>query len=382
LPGIEGRLHGAKDKTNDYDFFYWQHTIKPALIGMTGAWISGGIEWNFPHDHHRPAGFSPVPFRFVENEDGSKTIWVGEDEWLHRLRWIAGMTLYPDKNYIKADIKSCNPTSLPHSAQMWTTAAVHANEHYQMIYPVDIVSGHEKRTFYNWPFHDGVDLSWWKNVRNASSFFAEGMSEFFGGYDHQRDAGTIFTANQYIVPGKKVWTWGSSPFGRIWEKILSDGQGPYFEPQLGAYSDNQPDYHWMKPGEARSLDQYYYPVRGIGVYKKANKEGALNLDFSGDTVTIGAYAASELNPADLVLTRNGKMVFEKNTVVSPESPFFTKIVLKGASDNKEEFSLTLMDSKNQELVSYTSEVKDTKTPLPEPPEIYGDPEDIESIDKL
>ncbi len=79
LPEIGGRLHGALDKTNNYVWIYWQKTIKPGLISMTGAWISGGIEWNFPHGH-RPSGFMPVDHRLVRNADGSAAVWVGETE--------------------------------------------------------------------------------------------------------------------------------------------------------------------------------------------------------------------------------------------------------------------------------------------------------------
>ena len=52
LPELGGRIFSAVDKTNGYDFVYRQRVIKPALIGMLGAWISGGVEWNIPH-HHR-----------------------------------------------------------------------------------------------------------------------------------------------------------------------------------------------------------------------------------------------------------------------------------------------------------------------------------------
>ncbi|MEW6456815.1 MAG: DUF5107 domain-containing protein [Acidobacteriota bacterium] len=79
LPEIGGRIFSAIDKTNNYDFFYHQHVIKPALIGMLGAWISGGVEWNFPH-HHRATTFMAVDYTLKENSDGSKTIWVGEIE--------------------------------------------------------------------------------------------------------------------------------------------------------------------------------------------------------------------------------------------------------------------------------------------------------------
>ena len=52
LPEIGGRIYSALDKTTGYDFFYKQHVIKPALIGVLGSWISGGVEFNWPF-HHR-----------------------------------------------------------------------------------------------------------------------------------------------------------------------------------------------------------------------------------------------------------------------------------------------------------------------------------------
>jgi hypothetical protein len=36
LPGIGGRIHVGGDKTNGYDFFYWQNVIKP-LVGLAPA---------------------------------------------------------------------------------------------------------------------------------------------------------------------------------------------------------------------------------------------------------------------------------------------------------------------------------------------------------
>jgi uncharacterized protein DUF5107 len=79
LPEIGGRIFEGVDKTNGYNFIYRQHVIKPALIGLIGAWISGGVEWNIPH-HHRASTFIPVQYKVEENADGSKTIWVGELE--------------------------------------------------------------------------------------------------------------------------------------------------------------------------------------------------------------------------------------------------------------------------------------------------------------
>ena len=98
LPEIGGKIFEAVDKTNGYDFIYNQHVIKPALISLLGAWISGGIEWDLPH-HHRATSFLPMQYKVEENADGSKTVWIGELELRDRMEWTVGVTLRPGKSY-------------------------------------------------------------------------------------------------------------------------------------------------------------------------------------------------------------------------------------------------------------------------------------------
>ncbi|MFQ6115965.1 MAG: DUF5107 domain-containing protein, partial [bacterium] len=371
MPEIGGKLYGAKDKTNDYNFFYWQPTVKPALIGMTGAWVSGGIEWNFPTGH-RPSTFSPVSHQLVENADGSKTVWVGETEWVYGMRWIVGITVHPGRSVIEAKVRLLNPTSLPHSYYMWATTATNTNENYQMIYPTRLMTNHGKFEFYQWPVNEGINISWWKNVPNASSFFAMELGDFFGGYDHGKQAGTVLTGNKHIVIGKKFWTWGTSPFGRMWDWILSDGEGPYVEPQAGAYADNQPDYHWLQPGEVKSYSHFFFPVRDIGAFKQANVHGALNLEFQGNLVKIGAYSTSILDPGIVRLTQKGKTIFEEKTRIDPARPFVHEMKVKGGSENQESITLSLLNQDEVVLVSYTPQILES-LPFPEPAKVYEHP---------
>ena len=152
LPEIGGRLFEAVDKTNGYHFFYRQHVIKPALIGLIGAWISGGVEWNIPH-HHRASTFLPVQYRIQENEDGGKTVWVGELELRHRMRWAVGYTLRPGKSYLEASVRIVNRTPVVNSMLCFANAAVHVNQDYQVIFPpsTQYVTHHHKREFTTWP---------------------------------------------------------------------------------------------------------------------------------------------------------------------------------------------------------------------------------------
>jgi tetratricopeptide (TPR) repeat protein len=380
LPEIGGRLHGAVDKTNNYNFFYWQPTIKPALVGMTGAWISGGIEWNFPHGH-RPTGFSPVQYRLVENPDGSKTVWVGEPELVQRMRWIVGLTVYPGKSVIEAKVRLANPTPLRHSFMMWTTTAMNTGDRFQAIFPTRIMTDHGKTEYYHWPVHEGVDISWWKNVPNAASYFAVERGEFFGAWDHGRGAGTVITGNPHIVTGKKFWTWGTSPFGRIWDTILADGEGPYLEPQAGAYSDNQPDYHWIEPGDVKSYSHFFFPVRDIGPFKMANIEGALNLEIAPGGVTVGVYSTSVQRGARVVLTEKGRVVLSRTVDLDPSRSFVETAALDGPAGLAEDYRLAFLSADGRELVAYSPEnLPPLELPEPSPPPAR--PEAMASGDEL
>ena len=393
MPEIGGRLFSALDKTNGYDFFYRQHVIKPALIGMLGAWISGGVEWNVPH-HHRATTFMPVDFTMVENSDGSKTVWVGELELRHRMRWLVGLTLYPDKSYIEVTGKLINRTPLSHSFLYFANIAVHANENYQVLFPprTEYATYHGKNQFSEWPvshqkyagvdYSEGVDVSWWKNYPAPTSFFAWNYEDdFFAGYDHGKDAGVALTADHHIVPGKKLWNWGPNPRGSMWDQILTDEDGPYLELMVGAYSDNQPDYSWCQPYMVKEFKAYWYPIRNIRGVKNANKTAALNLEFLPDNkVFLGLNTTSLQENAKVVLQSNNRILFEEKADIGPDKPFTKEMEISGTI-NSENSKLILLNSKDEEIISYTPAKKPGEE-MPEPVTPPLPPEEIKTNEEL
>jgi tetratricopeptide (TPR) repeat protein len=374
LPEIGGRVFVAQDTTNGYDFFYRQHVIKPALIGMLGAWISGGVEWNVFH-HHRATTFMPVQSAIAENPDGSRTVWVGETEWRQRMRWAVGLTVRPGRSYVEAVVRMTNRTPLPHSMLYFANPAVPANESYQVVFPPDVdwATFHAKVDFSPWPLargrfvgHDyapGTDLSWWKNHPWPVSFFVyrSGL-DFFGGYDHGRRAGVVHVADRDTMPGKKLWTWGNGPDGRMWDHILTDEDGPYIELMAGGYSDNQPDYSWIQPGESRTVVHYWYPVRELGGIKAANLEGALNLEVKDGRARIAANTTTARPGAKVTLAAGGRIVFETTATIAPDAPFVREVPL-GAGVREGDLRLAVLDADGKELVAYESRPR-PKTPEP------------------
>jgi hypothetical protein len=223
LPEIGGRILDAQDKQSGYYFFYRQHVIRPALIGMIGSWISGGVEWNVPH-HHRASSTLNTGYEIVENPDGSKTIWVGETELRQRLKWNVGLTIFPGKSYVEATFQIQNRTLLMQSFLYWANVSVHCNENYQVQFPPETVYGttHSKTEYNDWPYgikdSEGnvLDGSWWKNYPYSNSTFAVNYTDdFLVGYDFGKDAGTAHLGNHHVEPGKKFWDTCKLPWHNV-----------------------------------------------------------------------------------------------------------------------------------------------------------------------
>jgi len=391
LPEIGGRILSATDKTDGYEIFYRQTGIKPALIGMLGAWLSGGVEWNIPH-HHRMSSYMPIDWKTEENPDGSKTIWVGETELRQRMKWSVGVTIYPDRSWVEARVKVVNRTPYIQSLLYWANVSVHCNEDYEVIFPPSTQFGvdHHKVYFTRWPYGEAtkgsgetVDLSRWKNYTGDSrSIFAWNFEDdFLAGYDHGKHAGTVHVANHHIVTGKKFFLWGNNPSGHMWNKMLSDNDGHYLELMVGALSDNQPDYSWLGPGETREFTQRWYGIRDIEQVKNANDNAAVNVERkAANKLFVGFNATAKYDGAKVVVTRGNATVFEKTLNISPAEPFTTTLtVAKDAKD--EEFTATLLDKNGNELVAYTPLVLEEKD-LPSVIEGTKDPADYATNEEL
>ena len=137
LPEIGGRVYSAYDKTTGYDFFYKQHVIKPALIGVLGSWISGGVEFNWPF-HHRASGFMPCDFKLEQLPDGSAVCWLSEHDPIDRMKGMVGIVLRPDCSYFETRMRLYNRTPDERSFLWWENAAVPVNESYQIFFPEDV----------------------------------------------------------------------------------------------------------------------------------------------------------------------------------------------------------------------------------------------------
>ena len=276
----------------------------------------------------------PMQYTKETSADGSQTVWVGELELRDRTRWAVGITLHPGKSYIEASFRMMNQTPLPVSMLCFSNVAVSVNDNYQVIFPPSTqhVTYHTKNQFTTWPiatgrfnnadFGTGVDASWYKNHIGSMSMFAWNFQDdFLAGYDHGKQAGTMAIADHNVVPGKKFWTWGNSPQGHTQDTLLTDSDGPYIELMVGAYSDNQPDYSWLQPGETREWKQFWYPFRDIDGAKNANIDAAVNLDVKDRKAKVGFCVTSAHKGATVEVKVKEITVLKKKVDISPGKPW-------------------------------------------------------------
>ena len=391
VPELGGKILSATDKSNGYEFIYRETGIKPALVGMLGAWLSGGVEWNFPH-HHRPSSYMDIDYQLEENADGSKTVWVGETELRHRFKWSVGVTLHPGRSCLEAKVRIMNRSPYIQSMLWWANLAVHAGPDYEVIFPPSTQYGtdHSKVSFTTWPMGEmfrgsGVDVSlaWWKNfTASFRSIFAWNFEDdFYAGYDHKKEAGTIHVGNHHIITGKKFFVLGNNPSAEIWHNMLSDNDGPPLELMVGAFSNNQPDYSWIGPGEIRELSHIWYPIKDIRGAKNATFDAVVNLErTASDKVFFGFNTTTAFKQAKVVLKYSENVLFEQIIDIDPTKSFVKEIVIPSETDDYGLYA-ALYDAEGKELVSYQP-VKLKEEPMPDVVETAKPAEEYKTVEEL
>lgn len=399
LPELGGRIHFGLDKTRNYNFFYRNNVIKPALVGVTGPWLSGGVEFNWPQ-HHRPGTYLPVSWAIEEEADGSRTVWCADLDPLARMKGMHGVRLRPGSSLVELRVRLFNRTEDVQTFLWWANVAARVGDSYQSFFPTDVhyVADHAKRAVVSFPevrgSYYGVDyservtpenpeadrLDWYKNIPVPTSYMCLGSEDdFFGGYDHAVNAGFVHWADHRISPGKKQWTWGNAPFGWAWDRNLTDGDGPYVELMAGVFTDNQPDFSFLAPGETKSFSQYWYPIQDVGTVQQANREGAVHLQVDGSTIDVRFVPTRPLD-ADLTVTVSGRVVWRAQVSCAPGRPHLETIEL---ASPVEPTDVTFEAHADGDLVlTWTPRTVPEGIHLPTPADEPPRPVDIDSVEEL
>ena len=327
MPDIGGKIWGAVEKSTGKEFIYFNHSVKFRDIAMRGPWTSGGIEINFGIIGHTPAVSTPVDYTFRDNDDGSVSCFVGALDLTSHTRWSVEVNLPRDKAYFTTNTVWHNPTLLEQSYYHWMNLGVKTKGNLEYIFPGNKYLGHNGENS-SWPVDSkGRDLSHYENNNfgGSKSYHVFGqLTDFYGAYWHDDDFGFVHYSPYDEKPGKKVFLWGLSEQGMIWEYLLTDTDGQYTEIQSGRlYNQASPGSSstpfkntGFSPGLTDEWTEYWFPVKGTSGVKSALPAGSVNMLQKDDVVTLW-FCPNEKVEGQLELRNGSNVLLTKNILTTP-----------------------------------------------------------------
>jgi len=382
LPELGGRLHSVLDKTENKETFYRNGVIKPGMIAMRGAWVSGGVEWNTGPHGHTVTAISPVNAVLGGNPDGSAFVEISNQEQMFRTRWNVRVTLHPGRAYLDERICIANPTDGMHPYYFWNCTAFPNRAGTRFIYPMTLGTDHNAREFFTWPIDKERDLSWLKNYPRYASIFAVHCTyDFFGAYDVDADRGIVQVANWRELGGKKAWTWGEWEFGQVAQQNLTDEDGPYIEVQSGPLP-TQSDYGMLAPRERVEWREYWYPLHGLGdgfefasrnlAAQSTRREGTLELRL----LATGQYPQAN---CDVRLAKPGQFepLVQQNIDLSPAGPAIVTL-----PDPQEPVRVRITSQSGELLATYVTPLPIPQVEPPAGPHLMDLPDDTLTVEQL
>ena len=331
-PEIGGKIWAAIEKKSGKSFIYYNHTVKFRDIAMRGPWTSGGLEPNYGIIGHTPSNATPVDYITQKNDDGSVSCIIGVLDLLTRSNWRIEINLPQDKAYFTTQSFWYNSTPLEQPYYHWMNLGIKAKGNLEFIFPGTKYIGHNGE-YADWPVNEtnGKKINFYEenNFGGYKSYHVFGKpDDFFGAYWHDDNTGMVRYGTYDDKAGRKIWIWGLSQQGMIWEKLLTDTDGQYVEIQSGRLFNQNAEKSSFTPFKhiafapyaTDTWKEYWYPVsqtHGIG---KANAYGALNVKYENDLLKI-YFSAAQFVRDTLVIKAAGKTIYSKALNLTPLQVF-------------------------------------------------------------
>lgn len=389
LPELGGKLFSVVDKTNGQEIFWDDRVIKPALIGMRGAGVIGGMTFNPGPQVHTTTIVSPVSVLVGKNDDGSAYLDIGNREQMFRTRWDVRLTLHPGKSVLDERVRISNPTDQMHPYYFWTNASMPNRPGQRFIYPMSLATFHDGMEFFTWPVYSGNDtrwlkgcqgrdMSWLKNYPTWAPIFAYRCEfDFFGAYDVDADRGLVHVADRHELSGKKAWTWGSWDYGVESQKAFTDDAGTYIEIQSGPLS-TQSDYGMLLPRQEISWHEWWYPVRGLGDgFEYATENVAVQTVRDGGELGLRLLATGTFPGAVCRVSKNGSELLKQTVDLSPRKT--QKLAV--STDPKAPVEVQIQSSDGDMLAAFTTPLPIPKVSPPDRSQVVDKPDDQMTVEE-
>jgi Tfp pilus assembly protein PilF len=367
-PEIGGKIWGAYEKSTNFPYVYFNHAVKFRDIAMRGAWTSGGIEINFGDIGHDPTVATPVDYFYRTNADQSVSCFVGAYDWASRTRWAVEVNLPKDKAFFTTKSTWYNASTIDQTYYHWMNAGFRAKGNLELAFPGTNYIGHGGE-LNKYPINnDGKEISFYEknNFGSYKSYHVLGKpADFYGGYWHDDKVGFVHYSPYFQKLGKKIWIWGLSRQGMIWENLLTDTDGQYVELQSGRLfnqaakeSDKSPFKHFaFQPYTSDTFTESWYPVKNTGGISDASSWGAWKINQNKGWLSVSISAVESI-AENLTFLKNNEKITKKIQLKPLE-------VYKDSVQVSENDKLTIQLGQNK-LYSNLPEKETSERPLESP----------------
>ena len=372
LPELGGHVYQIFDKTLNRDIIYSNPVMKYAMVALRGAWVSGGIEWNFP-DGHTLTTVAPIDYVIRTEADGSVAVAIGDTERVQRMQWQVILRLRPGTRVLESEVTLNNRREVPGRYWYWSTAGAPAAPDLRFNYPMREAYPHAFWPVFKFPLEKGVDIGRFSDVPNFLSLFArDSKRDYFGIYYEKSDWGVVHVADHRELPGKKTWTWGTDDNGDIWVDKLTDGGGQYVEFQGGRF-ETQMEHQFIAPHRVEHFFEYWFGVNQMGgAWNEATRDVAVRVTLQESRASISIAPNQRFGQAEFTLSSGGKQIHSERIDLEPTKTFITTVDL---STPRQPLELALKSKDGRVLLRYRTDspvdnnpaFKPATRPIPDPP---------------
>ena len=372
LPELGGHVYQIFDKTLNRDIIYANPVMKYAMVALRGAWVSGGIEWNFP-DGHTLTTVAPIDYVIRTEADGSAAVAVGDTERVQGMQWQVILRLRPGTRVLESEVTLNNRRPVPGRYWYWSTAGAPAAPDLRFNYPMREAYPHAFWPVFKFPVEKGVDIGKFSEVPNFLSLFArDSKRDYFGIYYEKSDWGVVHVADHRELPGKKTWTWGTDDNGNIWIDKLTDGGGQYVEFQGGRF-ETQMEHQFIAPHRVEHFFEYWFGVNKMGgAWNEATRVAAVRINLLGNLGTLSISPNQRFNEVEVSVIAGAREIYSNRIDLEPAKVFTAGFDLPAPSRPLE---LTLKSKDGRVLLRYRTDspvdnnpdFKAATRPVPDPP---------------
>lgn len=329
LPEIGGKIWTATEKSTGRSIFYSNPVVKFRDIAMRGPWTSGGLEANIGIIGHTPNCSSPVDYSIQKKPDGSISCFIGSLDLITRSQWTVEINL-PDKcAYFGTKVFWHNSSNQYQPYYTWMNIGIPVSDDMQYINPGTNYLGHNGDV-HAWPIDEtnGKDISWYKNndFGGPKSYHIVGkLAEFYGVYYHDSDFGVVSIIPTEGKRGRKIWIWGLSRDGMIWEDLLTDPpakqyseiqSGRLFNQASSSSSETPMKQREFAPGGTDSWEEYWMPILQTKGFNAASLIGTMKVDVNSNKVEV-RLCPVVFRKCEIEIFDNGKHIFTQPIVLEP-----------------------------------------------------------------